>query len=99
MVSLSDIVPVQATVGSAITALSGSRITIACLADGIPTPTVAWNRGEELLHTSSTGNKTAVSSGILTIANATTDDTGEYLCTAMSEVGVDRESSKVTVIG
>lgn len=42
---------------------------------------------------------TAAQSGILTIEVATTDDTGDYLCTAMSEVGVDQESTKITVIG
>ena len=42
---------------------------------------------------------TAAHNGILTIDDASTNDTGDYLCTAMSEVGVDQESTKITVIG
>lgn len=89
----------KATVGSVLTVLLGTRITITCSADGIPTPTVAWSKGEELIHTSSADNRTIVQSGVLTIDDATTGDSGDYLCTAMSEVGADQESTKVTVIG
>ena len=100
VVSLSEIVPVRATAGSVVTVLSGTRITITCSADGIPTPTMAWSKGEQLLHTtSSPDNRVTAQSGILTIDNATADDTGDYQCTAMSEVGSDQESTKVTVVG
>ena len=85
--------------GSVVTVLSGTRITITCSAIGTPTPSVAWSRGEELIYTSSAGNMTAAHNGILTIDDASTNDTGDYLCTAMSEVGVDQESTKITVIG
>ena len=85
--------------GSVVTVLSGTRITITCSAIGTPTPSVAWSRGEELIHTSSAGNMTALHNGVLTIDDASTNDTGDYLCTAMSEVGVDQESTKITVIG
>lgn len=99
IVSLSDRSAVEATAGSAVTVLAGTRITITCSAYGTPTPSVAWSRGEELIHTSSADNMTAARTGILTIKNASTDDTGDYLCTAMSEVGADQESTKITVIG
>lgn len=99
VVSLSEIVPVRATVGSVVTVLSGTRITITCSADGIPTPTMAWSKGEQLLHTSSPDNRLTVQFGILTIDNATAGDTGDYQCTAMSEVGSDQETTKVTVVG
>ena len=99
VVSLSEIAPVQATVGSVVTVLSGTRITITCSADGVPTPTVAWSKGEDMIPTSSAGNRVTVKSGVLTIEDATTSDSGDYLCTAMSEVGVDQESTKATVIG
>lgn len=85
--------------GSVVTVLSGTRITITCSAVGLPTPSVAWSRGKELIHTSSAGNITAAHTGILTIEDASTNDTGDYLCSAMSEVGVDQESTKITVIG
>lgn len=85
--------------GSVVTVLSGTRITITCSAVGTPTPSVAWSRGEELIRTPSAGNTTAAHTGILTIEDASTKDTGDYLCTAMSEVGVDQESTKITVIG
>lgn len=99
IVSLSDRVPVEAKAGSGVTVLSGTRITITCSAHGTPTPSVAWSKGEELIHTTSAHNMTAAHTGILTIENASTDDTGDYLCTAMSEVGSDQESTKITVIG
>ena len=89
----------EATAGSVVTVLSGTRITITCSAYGTPTPSVAWTRGEELIHTSSAGNMTAADTGVLVIENASTDDSGDYLCTAMSEVGADQESTKITVIG
>ena len=85
--------------GSVVTVLSGTRITITCSAVGTPTPSVAWSRGEELIHTSSARNMTAAHNGVLTIDDASTNDTGDYLCTAMSEVGVDQESTRITVIG
>ena len=85
--------------GSVVTVLSDTRITITCSAVGTPTPSVAWSRGDELIHTSSACNMTAAHTGILTIDAASTNDTGDYLCTAMSEVGVDQESTKITVMG
>lgn len=97
--SLLDGSPVRATIGSVVTVLTGTQITVTCSADGIPNPTVAWSKGEELLHTSSTASRVTVKGGVLTIKNATAVDSGDYVCTAMSEVGVDQESSKVTVIG
>ena len=97
--SLLDVSPVRATIGSVITVLSDTQITVTCSADGIPDPTVAWSKGEELLDMSSTASRVTVKGGVLTIKNATTVDSGDYVCTAMSEVGVDQESSKVTVIG
>lgn len=89
----------EVSAGSVVTVLSGTRITITCSAFGTPTPSVAWSRGEELIRTSSAGNMTAAHTGILTIEDSSTNDTGDYLCTAMSEVGVDQESTKITVIG
>ena len=89
VVSLSEIVPVQASVGSVLTVLSGSSIVITCSADGFPTPSVAWTKGEQLIHKSNE----------LTIVNATESDSGDYLCTAMSEIGSDQESTKITVMG
>ena len=52
-----------------------------------------------MIHTSSADSRVTVKSGVLTIERSTTSDSGDYLCTAMSEVGVDQESTKVTVIG
>lgn len=92
---LSGIVSVQATVGGSVTVLSGSYITITCSADGAPNPTVTWSRGDKPLRTTSP----AMQFVMLTIEDATVTDSGEYLCTARSEVGADRESTKVTVIG
>ena len=89
----------EVSAGSVVTVLSGTRVTIRCSAVGTPTPSVVWSRGKELMHTSSTGNMTAAHTSILTIEDASTNDTGDYLCTAMSEVGVDQESTKITVIG
>lgn len=96
---LSGIVSVQATVGGSVTVLSGSYITITCSADGVPNPTVTWSRGDKPLRTASPVNNTAMQFVMLSIEDATVADTGEYLCTARSEVGADRESTKVTVIG
>ena len=79
----------QATAGSVLTVLSGSSIVITCSAEGFPTPSVAWTKGEQLIHKSDE----------LTIVNATKSDTGDYLCTAMSETGSDQESTKITVMG
>ena len=91
VVSLSDRLPIEAIAGNVVTVLFGTNITVTCSADGVPTPSVAWSREEKLIPTTQ--------SGILRIENSTAEDTGDYLCTAMSEVGVDQESTKITVIG
>ncbi|XP_068741513.1 hemicentin-1-like isoform X2 [Montipora capricornis] len=88
IVSLSEIAPVQATAGSVLTVLSGTKIVITCSAEGVPTPSVAWTKGDKLIHTSY----------VLTIENATVRDSGDYLCTAMSEVGSDQESTMINVV-
>ena len=79
----------QATAGSVLTVLSGTKIVITCSAEGVPTPSVAWTKGDKLIHTSY----------VLTIENATVRDSGDYLCTAMSEVGSDQESTMINVVG
>ena len=91
IISLSDRLPVQAIAGNVVTVLSGTSITVTCSADGLPTPSLAWSREEQLI--------TTTQSGILRVENSTAEDSGDYLCTAMSEVGVDQESTKITVIG
>ena len=88
----------QAVVGGAITVLPGSQVTVTCPSEGIPTPTVMWSRTDDMA-LAPLENRTAMQPGVLVISNASINDSGEYVCTAKSEIGLDSDSTRITVIG
>ena len=81
--------------------------TITCETEGYPPPTVVWNRINGILSDrvsvsdsvnvpTGNGNVTRVSV-ILTITNASREDTGVYTCSANNSIGSDSKNVGITV--
>ena len=88
-------------------ALENNTITITCEALGYPPPTVVWSRTNGILCDrvsvsdsasvpTGYGNVTRVSVN-LTIANASREDTGVYMCSANNIVGSDNRNASITI--
>ena len=87
--------------------LERNGATITCEALGYPPPTIVWSRldgnlSNRVLVSDSVsvpigyGNVTRVSVN-LTITNASREDTGEYMCSAINSVGYDNRSVNITI--
>ena len=87
--------------------LERNGATITCEALGYPPPTIVWSRldgnlSDRVLVSDSVsvptgyGNVTRVSVN-LTITNASREDTGEYMCSAINSVGYDNRSVNITI--
>ncbi|XP_048583436.1 hemicentin-2 isoform X2 [Nematostella vectensis] len=83
--------PVSTTIGSRVTVLQGTSVSIKCPVHGIPAPAITWSNGGRFLPVSN-GNSTLV------LSNTRVSDTGEYMCTAMSPIGADAASTLLTVL-
>ncbi|XP_052789829.1 hemicentin-1-like isoform X1 [Mya arenaria] len=80
--------------------LKGEELTLDCVAEGNPTPTITWDtpsRGQSLTMADSTASVTLTSSGSLRVKVMTLADTGEYTCTASNHVGTALVSTLVRV--
>ncbi|WAR31266.1 HMCN1-like protein [Mya arenaria] len=78
--------------------LKGEELTLDCVAEGNPTPTITWDtpsRGQSLTMADSTASVTLTSSGSLRVKVMTLADTGEYTCTASNHVGTALVSTLV----
>ena len=64
-----------------------------CHATGHPLPEITWTKSEGSLPVS----RSIVSAGNLTILNATTDDSGSFVCTATNIVGTNSSSVQLQV--
>lgn len=84
-------------VGDNVTAALNTTITIRCPVDGVPTPTVTWQRdgvniiGDDLI--------SIVDGNSLIMKQPMVQDSGNYTCTAESEFGKDEVFSSVRIIG
>lgn len=92
VVSLDDTRPISASVGSNITVLAGTNVTITCRGSGNPVPALTWSRNRNPLVANGNNLK-------LFIRGATTADSGQYYCTAISAIGDVTEKSILLVKG
>ena len=92
IVSLEDTRPISVSVGSNITVLAGTNVTVTCHASGIPKPGLTWSRDNNPLV--SNGNNL-----ILVIPAASAADSGQYDCTAISAIGYVTEKTTLIVKG
>ena len=82
---------VNITIGEKLTVLDKSNVTIECLAEGIPPPSLSWsNDGKDMEN--SGGN-------FLHLRSVTREDSGRYTCSADNFLGSNRQSAILTVRG
>lgn len=89
--------PVNMSVGTNLTSLLNTPITINCLASGLPAPTIKWMKDGKDIDVAD-GYKINAD-GSLLIENAKAENSGRYTCEAENVEGQDKESSTVNVIG
>uniref|UniRef100_A0A8B9ER49 Hemicentin-1 n=1 Tax=Anser cygnoides TaxID=8845 RepID=A0A8B9ER49_ANSCY len=70
------------------TVMEDSRAVLACVADGIPTPTINWKKDNTLL-TEIVGKYRAMPDGDLILDNVVPEDSGNYTCIANNAAGED----------
>ena len=85
----------------------GNTSTITCEALGYPPPTIVWSRTNGTLSDRvSVSDSVSVPTGYgnitkvgvnLTIANASREDTGVYMCSVNNSVGSDKRNVNITV--
>lgn len=80
----------RATIGTNITTVLGNNITFVCIAEGLPSPTVTWWKGDLDLNSTQTS---------LVVTAGDTNATGAYSCKATNLAGSITTSSVVAVLG
>lgn len=90
--SLEDSRPISASVGSNITVLAGTNVTVTCRGSGNPVPALTWSRNSNPLVAN--GNNL-----VLFIGSVTTADSGQYDCTAINAIGDVTEKTILAVKG
>uniref|UniRef100_UPI00358EB182 follistatin-related protein 5-like n=1 Tax=Myxine glutinosa TaxID=7769 RepID=UPI00358EB182 len=75
--------------------IPGESLSLWCLADGLPSPSISWLKNGENI----TGNLSPSSSSdsIVRLAKARFEDTGAYVCAAQNEAGEDQDVASVFV--
>ncbi|KAJ8400873.1 hypothetical protein AAFF_G00392270 [Aldrovandia affinis] len=76
-------------------ALRGRSLVLECIPEGLPTPTVQWDRKDRTLSTSHTSKQNF--DRWLRFNNITETDDGEYECTATNALGVVTHKYTVSV--
>lgn len=82
---------VNITIGEKLTVLDKSNVTIECVAEGIPPPSLSWSN-DGIRVENSEGN-------FLHLRGVTKEDSGRYTCSADNFLGSDRQSAILTVRG
>lgn len=85
------------TIGKDVSILQGSPLTIKCPVLGVPEPKIKWIKDRTML--SSNDRMDMDCAGILNIYKLEPEDSGDYVCTAESFLGLDIAFSAVTVFG
>ena len=85
------------TIGKDISILEGSPLTVKCPVVGVPEPKITWIKDRKML--SSNDRMDMDCAGILNIFKVELEDSGDYVCSAQSFLGMDIAFSSVTVIG
>uniref|UniRef100_A0A8B9QFV8 Ig-like domain-containing protein n=1 Tax=Apteryx owenii TaxID=8824 RepID=A0A8B9QFV8_APTOW len=65
--------------------IEGIPVTLPCKASGVPKPSIAWSKGEQILP--SNMKFSAGSDGSLYVVSPGGEETGEYVCTATNAAG------------
>ncbi|XP_075384531.1 hemicentin-1 isoform X2 [Tenrec ecaudatus] len=73
-----------------------SQAIFPCMADGIPTPTINWKKGNVLL-ADLLGKYTSEPYGELILENVVPEDSGTYTCVANNAAGEDTHTVSLTV--
>ncbi|XP_046576774.1 contactin-like [Haliotis rubra] len=82
----------------------GGNITIPCLPEGAPTPTITWSKdGRDLGLTvadkiMATGHLALLPSGSLVINGLTKGDSGRYRCTATNDIGTASSEGTLNIV-
>ena len=95
--SLQDLKGLNITIGVDAALLSGIPLTIKCPIVGVPEPKITWVKDREEL--SSNEGIEIDCNGTLNIFSVDASDSGDYICSAHSFLGMDMAFSAVTVIG
>ncbi|XP_066569261.1 hemicentin-1 isoform X1 [Amia ocellicauda] len=80
----------------------GENVTLACVAQGYPAPTVTWQRQDgHPLYSKPEGHNSAqqLESGALFIESVWLDDEGVYICEAQNQFGSTKVEARVSVTG
>ncbi|KFV74991.1 Hemicentin-2, partial [Struthio camelus australis] len=85
--------PVIVAVTPAVKALVGEDVVLECWVSGVPVPQIVWYRGEQEVVTSPGG----MQRGVLQLQAVREEDSGEYICEALSEAGVSFDSITLDV--
>jgi hypothetical protein len=96
VVQLTNQNQVDSRVGSKITILAGTTVTITCEATGLPEPEVDWTLANIPV---TSDDHVTIDGGMIKITKAGRDDAGIYSCKATSLVGMDTAVSVITVRG
>ncbi|CAM9592142.1 unnamed protein product [Lampetra fluviatilis] len=90
-------VPPSVREGAAqLTVLEHGRLELTCAVDGLPEPTVSWEREGRALH-DTPGKYALLQGGTLALEKATPADAGDYTCVAVNAVGRDSRATLVSV--
>ncbi|NXL89730.1 HMCN1 protein, partial [Alectura lathami] len=76
--------------------MEDSQAVLACVADGIPTPTINWKKDTMLL-TETVGKYRALPGGELILDNVVPEDSGSYTCIANNAAGEDTHTVTLLV--
>lgn len=92
-----ELAEVEINVGSKLTVISETQVTVRCVATMDPAPAISWKiQGKDSGFnddiTLSKDNST------LTISDPGLDDSGVYTCTASNNVGRDTRSSNINIL-
>ena len=98
IISLETRDPITTRVGAEVSALTGTKVSLQCSATGVPSPRVVWSKLERGELQSLLGLADS-SSSTLVISNSTVGDNGLYQCTAISQIGVGTQETKLTFFG
>ena len=101
--SIEGTAKVAIQIGDSLNILSGSDISIDCIASGTPAPVLKWRwNGREVISRSRTKKFiiTEITDGSrLSIQQLTSENEGQYECVATNTGGADRITSVITVLG